>query len=112
MDKSYKAKLDAKVEGLRKKLEKIEAAKTFDQTPAGQIIVEHIQGEVNSIFKDMTNGDPLDREEYLVAHASISLYRGILVAISNQVREEQKAKRELEDATEQQRTAAGQERTA
>lgn len=107
-DQDYKKKLDQKVENLRKRLEKVEGAKEFGNTPAGEVLIEHIQSEVNRIFKDMTTGDPLPREEYLVAHSAISLYRGILSAIANKVNEEEKAKKDLENATEQQRAAKKQ----
>lgn len=98
-EKTYSDQLQEKVELLRKKLQKIEAAKGFGDTPEGAIIVEHIQSEVNRLFKDMTSGEPLDRETYLVAHSAISLYRGMLKAIVNTADNEARVKKELEDET-------------
>lgn len=102
-EKTYTQQLQEKLEGLRSKLQKIEAAKTFDQDPRGALLIEHIQSEVNRIFKEMTEGEPLDREKYLVNHAAITVYRGMLKAIAGKVNEEATVKKELEDVTAKQR---------
>ena len=99
----YGKQLQNKIDNLRDKLRKIESAKEFDKTPAGALLIEHIQEEVNRIFKEMTDGDPLDREAYLVNHAAISVYRGMLKAIANKATDEAKVKKELEDVTTKQR---------
>ena len=107
-EKKYSKQLVTKIDGLREKLRKIESAKEFDKTPAGALLIEHIQEEVNRIFKDMTDGEPMDRETYLVAHASITVYRGMLKAIANKATDEAKTKRELEDATKKLQLQPGQ----
>lgn len=97
--KNYTKQLNEKIDSLRKRLEKIEGAKTFGDTPAGAILIEHIQDEVNRIFKEMTSGEPMEREAYLVAHSAITVYRGMLKAIANKVNDEAKVKKDLEDET-------------
>lgn len=104
----YTKQLTNKIDNLRKRLRDIESAKEFDKTPAGALLIEHIQDEVNRIFKDMTDGEPLDREAYLVNHAAISVYRGMLKAIANKATDEAKTKRELEDATAKLKLQPGQ----
>ena len=98
-EKTYTQQLQDKIDGLRKKLQKVEAAKEFGDHPAGAIIIEHIQSEVNRIFKEMTSGEPLEREKYLVAHSAITLYRGMLKAIVQTADNEARVKKEIENET-------------
>ena len=98
-EKTYVDQLQEKIDSLRKKLEKSQAAKEFGDSPSGAIILEHIQSEVNRLFKEMTSGAPLDRENYLVAHAAITVYRGMLKAIVNTADNEARVKKDIEDET-------------
>lgn len=96
---NYTQQTQARIDTLRDKLKKIEGAKEFSDTPSGALLIEHIQSEVNRIFKEMTSGEPLSREDYLVAHSAITVYRGMLKAIAGKINDEAQVKKELEDAT-------------
>lgn len=96
---NYSKQLTSKIDSLRDKLQKIEGAKEFGNTPSGKLLLDHMQSEVNRIFKEMTSGNPLTREEYLVAHSAITVYRGMLKAIASKVTDEATVKKELEDET-------------
>lgn len=100
-EKTYKDKLKEQQEGLRKKLEKVEAAKTFQTDPAGRIIYDWLQEQVNIIFKDMTSDKPLEREEYIFAHAAITTYRNLLKTIAVTAADETRVNKELTDVSEQ-----------
>lgn len=94
---TYREDLEKKLENLREKLSKAKAAENFSETAEGAILLDHIQQEVNDHFKAMSEGLPLEREEYLVRHAALTIYRGMAKAIYTTAQDKDRLEEELND---------------
>lgn len=94
---TYRDKLAEQLDMLQAKMQKIEAAENFDQTPEGAIIIDFITEAVNNLFEKMTSDEPLEREAYIKLHAQMALLRKLNLAIFAPVKQKDMTKRDIED---------------